>query len=267
MATFWLKKFISFWLMPLPFCLTLLVVGSGLPAFAQASARRARLGRWLVVLGTALLLLFSNKTVSVWLVRPLEQRYPAIPELPPGEPLPAPLAAVRYVVVLGGGHSNVPAEAATTKLSSSGLARLVEAVRLLRSLPAAGLIVSGPAIPGNPSHASVLAQAAVSLGIDRGRIQLIEDAHDTEDESQAVKALVGSAPIALVTSAWHMPRAAGLFRHAGVNTLPCPSDFTGRLNPVFDWTDLTWDSESLIRSTYAVREDIGALWVRLRGKV
>ena len=263
MATFWLKKFISFWLMPLPGCLTLLVVGSVL----LGSVRRARLGRRLVVLGTLLLAAFGNKTVSVWLVRPVEQRYDAIPELPPGQPLPPGLAAIRYVVVLGGGHSNVPDEAATTKLSSSGLARLVEAVRLLRRLPGAGLIVSGPATPGNPSHASVLAQAAASLGIARDRIQLIEDAHDTEDESRAVRARVGTAPIALVTSAWHMPRAAGLFRQAGMTVLPCPVDFTGRPSPEFSWSDLTWDSESLIRSTYAVREDIGYLWVWLRGKV
>jgi formate hydrogenlyase subunit 3/multisubunit Na+/H+ antiporter MnhD subunit len=65
---FWLKKFVSFWLMPLPFCLTLLTVGLVILLFS----RRARLGRWLLIAGTVLLGLFSNKVVSTWLVQPIE---------------------------------------------------------------------------------------------------------------------------------------------------------------------------------------------------
>ncbi len=256
---FELKKFISFWLMPVPFCLTLLVAGGIL-----ACSRRRRLARLLVAAGIVFLLLFSNKVVSSWLVRPLEERYPGIPELRDGEPLPAGLAACRYVVILGGGNSDMPGAAATNKLSSSALERLVEGVRLLRRLPEAGLIVSGPAVGANPSHASVLAAAAISLGIDPARIRRIETARDTEDESYAVKAIVGEAPIALVTSAWHMPRAAHLFRVAGVSFLPCPTDYSAPFGAAFRWTDLTWDSQSLDRSTWAVHERLGSLWLKVR---
>lgn len=263
MFLFWVKKFISFWLMPLPFCLTLLVVGT----CYLASPRLNRLGRRLIGMGTLLLLLFGDKFVSTALVQPLERRYPAVPEYAVGAPLPRRLADCRYIVVLGGGHGNVASLSATNKLSSSGLARLVEAVRLARLLPQARLVMSGPAEAGFPSHAAVLAQAAVSLGIDRRRIVLIENAHDTEDESRAAAAIVGSAPTALVTSAWHMRRAAGLFRHAGVAVLPCPADYLARPSGRFWWGDLTWDAESLTRSSCAVSENIGYLWVWLRGKV
>jgi hypothetical protein len=71
---FWLKKFVSFWLMPLPFCLTLLAVGLCVLLWS----RRARLGRGLLFAGTILLMLFSNKFVSDALVRPLEIRYGSI---------------------------------------------------------------------------------------------------------------------------------------------------------------------------------------------
>jgi uncharacterized SAM-binding protein YcdF (DUF218 family) len=152
-------------------------------------------------------------------------------------------------------------------LSPSALARIVEGVRLLRVLPDAQLIVTGPGAAPHPTHASVLAHAAESLGIAAARIHLVEKVQDTEDESQAVRAIVGSAPVALVTSAWHLPRAAGLFRRAGVSVLPCPADFLGRAGGQFHWIDLTWDTESLVRSTFAVRENIGYLWVWLRGKV
>jgi uncharacterized SAM-binding protein YcdF (DUF218 family) len=263
MFLFDLKKFVSFWLMPLPFCMTLIVAG-GLLLLA---GWRMKLARRLVIIGGALLLVFGNKTLSVWLVHPLESRYPAIPELRADEPLPPPLAACRFVVVLGGGNADMPGVSATSELSTSALARLVEGVRLVRLLPGAKLIVSGPGAPLSPTHASVLARAAESLGVEPGRIRLIENAHDTEEESEAVRAIVGAAPVALVTSAWHMPRAAALFRHAGISVVPCPADFIGRSGPVFHWTDLTWDSESLDRSTMAVREDIGYLWVWLRGKV
>ena len=64
-----------------------------------------------------------------------------------------------------------------------------------------------------------------------------------------------------------MPRAVGLFRKAGVDVLPCPTDFAGRIDTGFHPEDWSWDTESLERSTFAVRERIGYLWVWLRGKV
>ena len=41
-------------------------------------------------------------------------------------------------------------------------------------------------------------------------------------------ATVGDARVALVTSAAHLPRAVGLFRQKGIETVPCPTDFTVR---------------------------------------
>jgi len=75
-----------------------------------------------------------------------------------------------------------------------------------------------------------------------------------------VKAIAGDGKVALVTSAWHMPARRGLFRKAGVDILPCPADYRGKSNPDFRWTDYSWDSDSLDRSTFAVHESIGYLW-------
>ena len=259
---FWLKKFVSFWLMPLPLALALLVAG----AVLLGSERRRRLGRGLTAAGTLLLLLCSNKIASNALLRPLESRYAPQPRLEAGAPVPTALAACRYVVVLGGGHSDMIGWAPNDKLSTSALERIVEGVRLLRSLPQAELVVSGPGQPGEPTHALVLAQTAESLGVDSARIRMIDTARDTEDESQAVQAIAGSAPVALVTSAFHMPRAAALFRGAGVAIVPCPTDYQARFTPGFHLGEANWDVESLERSTLAVREYIGLAWVTLRGK-
>ncbi len=260
---FWLKKGVSFWLMPLSVCLVLMCTG----LWCLRSERRARLGRGLSIAGVLLLLVFSHNRVSYWLVRSLETSYAAIPELRIGEPVPTALGRCRYVVVLGGGHGDVAGLSATNRLSPNALARLVEGVRLLRALPPeAKLIVSGPAVGRNPSHAAVLAQAARALGVAPERMLEIETARDTEDEAYAVRTLVGDVPVALVTSAWHLPRAAALFRKAGVDALPCPTDFLAKPNPEWRWNDVLFDSGSLDKSTLAVRERIGRLWTWLRGK-
>ena len=258
---FWLKKIVSYWLMPLPLCLALLAGG----LLLGRAKRHPRLGRRLLVAAAVLLALVSNRLVSTRLLRPLEERYPPIPEFAAGAPAPASISGCGFVAVLGGGHSDMPGLSATSQLSASALARIVEAVRILRVLPGARMIVSGPGARGRPSLAAVYAQAAASLGVSPERVTLVETARDTEEESLAVARLCGAGRVALVTSAWHMPRAAGLFRKAGVAIVPCPADFVSRADRAPAWTDLGWDSESIERSTLAVHEYLGLLWLRLRG--
>ncbi len=260
---FLLKKFVSFWLMPLPFCLMLLVIGVALLVFSK----RQRLARVLVASGVLLLLLFSNKAVSRSLIHPLETLYPPIPIFPPGEPLPSALAECRYIVVLGGGHGYAPGLSAVNQLSTSARGRLMEAMRIARALPEAKLVFSGHAGDGLRSHAAVLAEAALSLGFDRARIVRLDTPRDTEDESAMTAQLIGEEPFVLVTSAWHMRRAMALMRGQGLNPVPGPADYTSRSLSGSRFSDYTWDTESLGRSTWAVYERIGYVWVWLRGKI
>jgi len=257
--SFWLKKAVSYFLMPLQLALVLMVAGFWLGRLRS----RARLGRFLLFAGLVLLLLASHKQVGLRLLAPLEAAYPAI--LDPARS-PA-LARCQYIVVLGGGHADNAALPALQSLSGSALARITEAVRLARALPEARIIVSGPAVGDHPSHAAKLAAAAASLGVNPARFIKIETARDTEEEAAAARALVGSAPVALVTSASHMPRAAALFRAAGIDTLPCPTDFQARGNDEFRADDWTFDLTGLQRTTVAVRERLGLLWLRLRGRI
>ncbi|MFY9924617.1 MAG: ElyC/SanA/YdcF family protein [Opitutaceae bacterium] len=257
---FWLKKVIGFWLMPLPLCVALLVAGLVL----GRTARGSKLGRRLVWAAAALLVLFSNRYVSLHLLNPLEARFPAIPEASSHGSTPSALSGCQFVAVLGSGNTDTPGFPATSRLSPSGLARIVEAVRILGTLPGARLIVSGPSEGGHPTHASVLEQAAVSLGVDPRRITRVEDAHDTEDEAGAISRLAGGMRIALVTSASHMPRASYLFRKAGADIVPCPAAFESEPEIKSAWDQLGFDCESLERSTLAAHEWIGLFWLKLR---
>lgn len=258
---FMLKKFVSYWLMPLPFCVVLILAGTIL----LFRPRAARFGRGLVAAGLMLLMLFGNTHVSRALIRPLETRYDPIPAFGPGDPVPAAIRDCRYVVLLGGGNGFSPGMSATNLLSSSALSRTTEAVRILHALPQAKLIVTGPASGDRPSHASILARAAGELGIPPGRILHLDQGRDTEDEARAVKLAVGDAPVALATSAWHLPRAMALFERAGVRAVACPSDYKSHAEGTFHLFSLLWDLESLDRSTMAVRERLGGLWVKLKG--
>lgn len=261
---FWLKKAVSYSLMPLPFCLALMLAG----LLLLRSTRWPKAGHRLLCTGVLLLLILSNKQVGQALLRPLESQYAAMPELTPGTPIPAPLAACRAIVVLGGGHSDQAGLSAVNQLSSSALSRLTEGVRLARLLPDATLIVSGPRMGTGATHASVLAAAAVSLGIDPRRIAQIDTARDTDDEVQAVKQRLGpGVPFALVTSAWHMPRAVALMRRAGLAPLPCPADFLTRAGGELHASDWLFDLSGLQQSTWAVYERLGTAWAKLQGKI
>jgi hypothetical protein len=53
----------------------------------------------------------------------------------------------------------------------------------------------------------------------------------------------------------------------GLHALPCPTDYL--YCPPLRWrrSDLTWDVESLVRTTAAAHERIGLWWARIRGKI
>lgn len=257
---FWLKKQIGYWIMPVPALVALVALGTLL----LWRERTRKLGRALLTVAALLLLFSANKTISGALIRPIETRYPPIPELTSA--VPDPLATCRFVVVLGAGNGANPGMASLNLLSSSARARISEAARILRVLPEAGLLVSGPGDPLHATHATVLERAAMSLGVEHTRIHRIEHARDTEDEAAAVKRFVGNAPVALVTSAWHMPRSVALFRAAGVEVVPCPTDYRTHENRPWRLRDLLWDVESLEKTSLAVRERVGYLWISLRGK-
>lgn len=260
---FWLKKAVTYCLMPLPACLALILGGTLL----GMSQRHRRLGRAMTLIGIFLLLVTSHRQVGLQLLAPLESQYPAISEFTPGAPIPEDLWTCQYIVVLGGGHTDAFGLPASGKLSSNALGRLTDAVRIARALPSAKLIMMGPGRPGQDTHAHVLATAAASLGVDPYRIIENNLGRDTENEALALRDVIGNAPFALVTSAWHMPRAMALMRKAGLNPTACPTDFQATRNPHFVLSDWLWGIDGLERSSWAIYERLGYYWAKLRGKI
>lgn len=251
---FWLKKVLGNLLMPLPMVLILLLLG----LLLLWLTRRQRLGKTLITLGVLLLCLVSLRPVSLALLRPLEQQYPAY----------TAQGRLDYILVLGHGQVSDPTVPAWSYGTEDSNARVAEAIRLKHQHPEATLVFSGNTQDDPLSCAGYYAQRAEAAGIPRNQMILFEDAFDTQDEIQHYASLVtGGKTAALVTSAYHMPRAMAMARGAGFSPTAAPTDFKAkqaqRSLPLYSQLP---SSRFLYLSTLGVHERLGLLWTRLRGQ-
>ena len=109
------------------------------------------------------------------------------------------------------------------------------------------------------------------LGVPKSAMLYFSDARNTEEESKMIYARlrqnVQDRPpkILLVTSAWHMNRSVLLFKRAGFDVVPAPTDFEMSyiLEMPVRFTDFLPSAESLMRNSYAVKEWVGNIGYRL----
>lgn len=254
------KKLVSRLLFPLPLSLALAILGL---LFLWFSSRQ-KLGKVLVSLGILLLLLFSSGTVAGGLITPLERQY--LPYSMPGNDA-VPDEEIRYVVVLAGGIRSLPEYPITRQVGSHAMARLVEAVRIHQRCPNSRLILSGGrgADPDLAIDTLTNYRFATLLGVDPAKIIIQNSSLDTDDEARNIRPIVGDAPFVLVTSATHLPRAMALFRGAGMQPIPGPTDWITGLVQIWVPESLFPSSGALATSEVAVYEFLGTLWAKLTG--
>ena len=260
---FFLKKFISALLLPTTATLVILGTAVALLWFG----RWLRAGKILASCALVLLLLGTSDFFVNATLRPLEDHYPP---MYPRSQLDAAIASAgstpHWIVVLGGGDTNDPRVPANDQLSDSGLSRVVEGIRLQRLVPGSKLLLSG-GVGGKEKHADALGAVATALGVASDDMVLDKTAWDTEQEAQNIGPRLGQEPFFLVTSAFHMPRAVALFRHAGTRPIPAPThhltlDTPGiHLNEFFPAPDAMANLES------GWHEYLGLVWSKLRGKL
>ncbi|MBV8859375.1 MAG: YdcF family protein [Acidobacteria bacterium] len=254
---FFFKKLVGPFLMPVPFCLALVLLGLALLWLK----RRQGAGKWLATLGALLLLLLGYGSVSGRLLATLERRY-----APAGD-VSAAAGRVRWVVVLGGGSSADEGMPAAMRLSEGSLARLVEGIRLQRQLPGSRLLLSGGSVFGSTPDAEAMRALAVELGVDPAALELDAASPDTETQAEAVRARLGAEEFYLVTSASHMPRALALFRKAGTNPTPAPTHFLTQGNPTLSPGEFFPSTGGLRSAELATYEYLGLAWAKVRGKI
>ncbi|MFH1084845.1 MAG: ElyC/SanA/YdcF family protein [Chloroflexota bacterium] len=259
---FIVKKIVSRLLFPLPLGLGLALLG----LIVLWSGRRQRLGKGLVTVGLALLLVLSTAPASGWLLASLEGAYPPFGT---GRAAPVALDEIAYVIVLAGGIEVVPAMPLTRQVGGGGMARLMEGYRVYTMCPNSKLVLSGGygAEPDSPREILTNYLFMRSLGVPAEDMIVENTSWDTETEARHVAPIVGRAPSVLVTSAYHMRRALPMFEKQGLRPIPAPADFHTGLKRVSSPESFYPSASSLWASEVAIYEYIGMLWARLRGLV
>ena len=175
--------------------------------------RHPRFG-WVLAL-TAILILVAAAIlpVGVLLISPLENRFPQPPaDLPPPE----------GIIVLGGAINDQASAARGQTVFDEGGERLTEAVILAKRYPQARVVyTSGAAsfVPGATSTEALQARKLMSqMGVAPERITIEDKSRNTDENARFTAAVVHPEPSQrwlIVTSAFHMPRAMGVFEKVG----------------------------------------------------
>ncbi|MCE0496276.1 envelope biogenesis factor ElyC [Vibrio salinus] len=248
---FELKKILASVVMPLPALLILGFAGLMLVMFT----RKRKTGCVIILFSYVTLFLASFQPVSSRLLMPLERQYHSF--------LPIE-GNIDYILVLGNGHVVDDSLPPTSQISRTALMRLAEGIRINRMYPGSKLILSGYAGGTGISHARMLAKVALSLGVAKSDIVLMETARDTWEEARQTAAFVGQDRLVVVTSASHMPRAMLEFKMAGLNPIPAPTNYLAQKNIKQFWVKYTPGSQYLEQTEIYWHETLGRFWHYLK---
>lgn len=235
--SFSLKKLLSLLVLP-----PALFIGLFLLIALLCNKRHVSL---LAMTGALSLYLLSVEPTKDMLLRPLERPYPVPTSL-----------EVDAVVVLGGGSYR------TGILKEDSMKRLLTGFLLHRrhGLP---VILSGGSPPGRLPEAEVMKQLMEELGADREKIFTEVRSRDTYENALYVKELCKEKSfkrVALVTSAYHMPRAVEAFQRVGLEVVPYPTDF--KQDRKYNFYSFLPRMSVLSDSYKALREHLGMLVYR-----
>ena len=208
-----------FWMLASP--ITLLLVGAAVGALLCFS-RLARFGRWLALAAIFILFAAAVLPVGELMIAPLENRFP--------QP-PADLGAPNGVIVLGGAIDDSASRARGQAVFDESGARITEAVRLAKRFPGTRIVYTGGSASITPSFSTEALEAKrlmADLGVAPERVAIEEKSRNTDENARFTAAILNPQSAQrrlLVTSAWHMPRAMGVFRKAGFPAVGYPVGF------------------------------------------
>jgi uncharacterized SAM-binding protein YcdF (DUF218 family) len=247
-------------LMALP---TNFLIGLGLVGALLLATRFTSAGRKIMVASVVLLAVCAFSPLGNLILYPLESRFP---------PWDAARGAPDGIVVLGGSIDPDLSIAYHTPVIRSAADRVVAAAALGRRYPNARIIFSGGSadlFANDAREADYAGQIFESLGIGKDRLIMERRSRNTYENAVFSKAIASPKQgerWLLITSAYHMPRAVGLFRKAGFPVEPYPVDWrVGRdAADILSFSNIAVDG--LGRTDVGVREWIGLLAYRLTGR-
>jgi uncharacterized SAM-binding protein YcdF (DUF218 family) len=255
---FFLSKTVGYLLLPSNF-----LIGLGLLGLVLLATQWARAGRRLMVLSIVLLAIAGFSPLGNWLLYPLEQRFP---------PWDAAQGAPDGIIVLGGSIDADLSEAHGGAVVRSAADRILAAAALARRYPDARIMFTGGSanlISNDAREADYAGALFESLGVAKSRLTMERRSRNTRENAEFTKAL--AAPKSgerwlLVTSAFHMPRAMGLFRKAGFTVEAYPVDWrVGARGDLLAFSPIA--DAGFGRTDTGLREWIGLLVYWITGKI
>jgi uncharacterized SAM-binding protein YcdF (DUF218 family) len=211
-----------FWMIASPINLLLFAALIGV---LLCYGRRARFGRGLALAAVLILLTAATLPLGMVLIAPLEDRFPAPPpDLPPPE----------GIIALGGAIDSEVTAARGQTVFDEGGERLTEAVVLAKRYPQARVVYTSGSnsLTGGSSNEALQARKFMSqMRIAPERVTIEDKSRNTDENARFTAAIVHPEPSQrwiVVTSAFHMPRAMGLFEKAGFHPIAYPVAFRTR---------------------------------------
>jgi uncharacterized SAM-binding protein YcdF (DUF218 family) len=105
------------------------------------------------------------------------------------------------------------------------------------------------------------------MGVPDSVILFEDKSTNTSDNAQQAKNMLTAAglqaPYVLISSAHHLPRASLLFKNAGVETIPFPSNYKAGKEK-FSWQGFVPSIDVLLTWNDYLKESIGYAWYRIK---
>jgi len=231
-------KILQEFLLPSVFILFLLLIGL---VFSFRKKKR-KIGKLFLFLGILLYYLFSITPISNLIISPLENKYLQIKN----EELNK---ANKIVLLLGGKESDV--------------LRLSEVLRIyFLKNKNAQIIVSGrDPLLYKREEGEEIKNYLIERGVNKKDIILENESKNTKESALNVKKIVQDESFFLVTSSYHMPRSAIIFKKQGLNFLPAPTDF--KIEKDYSIIDYFPDAKNLRNCDLAFHEYFGIIYYQI----
>jgi uncharacterized SAM-binding protein YcdF (DUF218 family) len=111
-----------------------------------------------------------------------------------------------------------------------------------------------------------MAASAARLGFPAQDILIENRSRNTWENAEAVQKLLPGKTIVLVTSAFHMRRAVGMFKKQGLAVLPAPAGYQSQARHG-SAADYIPQAAALSTSSTAIAEYLSLSWYGITGKI
>ena len=259
LLSLFLSKLLPVFVLPLGASLQLFLLAGVLVLF-----QKRRVALFLIFSGIVYLWSASLPVTAGALCTSLEQRI---------QPVAIQDVPQRDVIVVLGGILGQALPPRTEPDLSDAADRILTAARLYRAGKAAKILVAAGNLPWSAAispEAVLIRDLLLEWGVPDHAVILescSRNSYENAVNSLMLLEKLGLNRVLLVTSAAHMPRAAAVFRKAGVDVYPVPTDYQVVVSAQKTIFDFLPSVDALQLSTMVIRERLGMVVYRLRGWV